>query len=352
MSTTSIEWTATRLPDGTALPGYTFNPWIGCTKVSEGCKNCYAEADFDKRRGIAKWGANGTRVVTSYTYWRNLIKWNKQAKESGVKRKVFVGSLCDIFEDWNGQMLNSKGEVLMMHFYHEDAISYDANNLPVFYSDEYMTKFFPNYDKKPMTMQAVRNSLCQLIPELDDLIFIFCTKRPENWRCVPDSWQDNGFPKNVWVLTSVENQEQFDIRVPQLLEIPAKIRGLSMEPLKGAVDLLKEFSVGKGSVPKGALLDWVIAGGESGPKAEPSHPDWFRSLRDQCEIAGVKFFFKQWGEWVPDPNGDRCIFLDGANMQNLEPHGTNGDGSIRIQRVGKKSAGRLLDGKEWNEMPE
>jgi protein gp37 len=125
-----------------------------------------------------------------------------------------------------------------------------------------------------------------------------------------------------------------------------------MEPLLEKIDLLKEYPVGKGSVPYGALLNWVIAGGESGHGARPSHPDWFRSLRDQCSAAGVPFFMKQWGEWAPDNNGDRCVFLNGNHAPNLEPAGTNGDGSVRISKVGKKTAGRLLDGREHNDMPD
>ena len=131
---------------------------------------------------------------------------------------------------------------------------------------------------------------------------------------------------HVWLGVSVENQEQADKRIPELLKVPARVCFLSCEPLLGPVNL--GFSL--------ARIDWVIAGGESGPGARPMHPDWARGLRDQCQAAGVPFFFKQWGDVVYQTS-------------------TNGNGSLtwtQPYRIGKKAAGRLLDGREWNEMPE
>jgi protein gp37 len=137
-----------------------------------------------------------------------------------------------------------------------------------------------------------------------------------------------------------------------------------MEPLLGPVDL-DECGATPCDLPGGMPdhpeipphgaawrgVQWVIAGGESGPRARPSHPDWFRSLRDQCAAANVPFHFKQWGEWAPDADGDRCIAPDGRNMPNLEPNGSNGDGAARIRRIGKRRAGRVLDGRTHDDLP-
>jgi len=191
--------------------------------------------------------------------------------------------------------------------------------------------------------------------------------------------------KNVWLGVSVENQKAADERIPLLLETPAVVRFVSAEPLLGPLDLSAYLprqlyvcqscgaEVGQGEVgldfrcpyccgacdPDGSTegLDWVIVGGESGPGARPMHPDWVRSLRDQCREAGVPFFFKQWGEWSPD-NADigvkmGFVALDGT-WRDHQPFGWGRDypGSVSIWKVGKKKAGRLLDGQEWNEIPE
>jgi protein gp37 len=167
------------------------------------------------------------------------------------------------------------------------------------------------------------------------------------------------WPRNAGLVISVVNQTEADRDIPRLLALKAKFGipwvGLSMEPLLGPVTLsLAALGQGdNGAFPycDGAYLDWVIVGGESGPGARPMHPDWARSLRDQCAAAKVPFLFKQWGEWGPDQNGDRCIALDGGHMPNVEPHGTNGRGTTRIRRFGKAAAGRLLDGVEHNGFP-
>lgn len=268
MAISKIEWT-----------DYTFNPWIGCTKVSDGCKNCYAETLMDKRYGRVKWGVQGVRILTSIPNWHNPRKWNKAAKESNTRARVFCASLADVFE-----------------------IKPDQPEMDVWRSDLF--------------------NLISITPHLDWLLL---TKRPENVnelieRATGFSDAETWFfaNPNIWIGTSVENQEQADIRIPHLLNIPAKIRFLSCEPLLGRIDL--SLAIEHDSTDgfpdhvhiQNGMLDWVIVGGESGPNARPMHPNWARSIRDQCRAAGTPFFFKQW----------------------------------------TKRAGRVLDGREHNDFPQ
>lgn len=170
---------------------------------------------------------------------------------------------------------------------------------------------------------------------------------------------------NVWLGVSAERQKEADERIPHLLQTPAAVRFVSCEPLLGPIDLsARPFVV---ETPAASKLDWVIAGGESGPKARPMHPDWARSIRDQCRAAGVAYFFKQWGEWKPYrplPGGDLGGDVRAGRVRIVHPSGrsdveisnaTGGRntevGSRYMIRVGKKAAGRLLDGREWNEFP-
>jgi len=197
-------------------------------------------------------------------------------------------------------------------------------------------------------------------------------------------WADNVLP-NVWLGATICNQEEADRDIPKLLAVPAHKRFLSMEPLLGPVDLSalttacdneKEDCCGGpchidalyGSISCPACegpetiyqgIDWVIVGGESGPNARPMHPDWARSLRDQCEAAGVPFLFKQWGEFlpaganeadptVPDVPDSRLFWSDGEKWDRFDGQRAGVD---LVARVGKKAAGRLLDGIEWNGVP-
>lgn len=281
MKDSKIEWTH-----------HTFNPWIGCTRVSPGCVNCYAETMMDKRYRKVKWGPQGERKRTSADYWKQPLKWNREAAADGERRRVFCASLADVFEDKTDQR---------------------------------------------QEMDEWRKNLFDLIYETPSLDWLLLTKRPENvQKMVP--WMFHhpdffGWPANVWIGTSVEDQERADKRIPELLKIPAAVRFLSVEPLLATVDLrpyLQMQWLGFGE--EQAMVDWVIVGGESGHDARPMHPDWARSVRDQCQEAGVPFLFKQWGEFGP------CTPIDDGNPDCLH-------------RLGKHRAGRLLDGREWNESP-
>lgn len=226
----AIEWTH-----------HTFNPWWGCTKVSPGCKNCYAEA-FARRIGRNIWGAGKERRFFGEAHWREPHKWNTEAASAGVRRRVFCASMADVFE-----------------------------NRP---------------DLAPL-----RERLWKLIAETPALDWLLLTKRPERaLKSVP--WGAK-WPANVWAGVTAENQRWALKRIPLLLDLPAAVRFLSCEPLLGPLDL--------GTWLTGARrVDWVIAGGESGHNARPMNPEWARQLRNQCLAASVPFHFKQWGHWRPD----------------------------------------------------
>ena len=233
MAQTAIEWTHRRLPDGTLLPGYTFNVVHGCTKVSPGCKHCYAEA-ITLRYGQRLWGPNALRRTMSPKYWASPLGWNREAEASGHARLVFCSSMADVFESHP-------------------------------------------------TVNQERQKLWPLIERTPWLTWLLLTKRPQNiLSMVPISWL---WPSNVWVGTSVENQRCADERISALLQVPSVVRFLSCEPLLGPINL-------SAYLPH---LQWCIAGGESGSHARPIDLAWVRSIRDQCQAAHVPFFFKQWG---------------------------------------------------------
>jgi len=350
-----IEWTH-----------HTFNPWRGCTKVSEGCANCYADRESKRNPGVLGiWGDAGTRVVASETMWREPVKWNKNAAEAGGRHRVFCASFADVFEDWRDPMLAGDGEAL--HICDECGLWRTMANIC----------HGPNAHF-PLRMCDVRRRLFNLIDATPNLDWLLLTKRPQNIQGMMRPYFPGGYiaeaaelnqegPRpNVWLGVSVENQATADERIPELLKIPAAVRFLSCEPLLGPVSLSPYVNAAGGvTASHGIDCDWVIAGGESGPNARPCHPDWVRSLRDQCQAAGVPFFFKQWGELVPyeddaqppfktSQHGD---FIDAHMLPDLDtieagkgPWALD-DGFNLYKRVGKKTAGRMLDGREWSEFP-
>lgn len=257
---------------------HTFNPWWGCVKVSPACKHCYAES-WSKRVGQSVWGVGSERRFFGDKHWVEPLKWNFAAEVSGRRARVFCASMADVFED--------------------------RRDL-----DEWRDRLW---------------TLIEATPWLDWLLL---TKRPEAvTRLAP--WTSE-WPANVWLGTTVEDQRRALERLPVLTGIPAVVRFISAEPLLGPVDLHTWLPA----------LDWVITGGESGPRARPSSPSWFLTLMNQCMAADVAFHFKQWGDWAP---GDG-IALAKARAEKAA------DGTIML-RVGKKAAGRLLDGATWDELP-
>jgi protein gp37 len=262
-----IEWT-----------NHTFNPWWGCVKVSPACKHCYAES-WAKRVGQNVWGVGSDRRFFGDKHWSEPLKWNAAAEAAGERARVFCASMADVFEDRRD-------------------------------------------------LDAARAQLWALIGATPWLDWLLLTKRPEAAvELVP--W-GKSWPANVWIGTTVEDQQRAQERLPILSALPAVVRFISAEPLLGAVDLTNWLP----------SLDWVITGGESGPKARPSSPSWFTSIMNQCMAADVAFHFKQWGDWVP---GDG-IALAKARAEKAA------DGTTML-RVGKKVAGRILGGTTWDQLP-
>lgn len=241
---TTIEWT-----------DFTFNPWLGCQKISPACDNCYAEA-WDKRyHGGEHWGANAPRQITSDANWRNPLAWNRAAERLGQRRRVFCASLADVFD----------------------------NAAPA----------------------GARERLWGLISETPWLDWQLLTKRPQNIaKMLPSDWGD-GYP-NVWLGTTVENQIEARRRIPHLVKVPTVIRFLSCEPLLNYINLTRWLYD----------ISWIIVGGESGPGARTMMQEWVRSLRDQCEASGTAFFFKQVGSNHSDW---RHITGKGGNIEEFPP---------------------------------
>ena len=297
---------------------HTFNPWIGCTKVSDGCKNCYAEAMMDKRYGKAKWGPRGERVRTSEANWGKPFAWNRKAEREGRRYRVFCASLADVFED-NEQI--------------------DDWRLDLF---EHVIARTPNLD------------------------WLILTKRPQVARRFFSQRKGLLFD-NVWIGTSVEDQKTADMRIPHLLRIPAKVRFLSCEPLLEELDI-SPFLDPAGCACCGseccrcldkwpwdpgrnqyAEIHWVITGGESGLGARPMGNGWVQSIRDQCIGVDAPFFFKQWGEYLSTEQMTEEFYAAHITPA-MEPISDDTDGGW-LYRVGKKKAGRMLDGVEWNQFP-
>jgi protein gp37 len=367
MKYTKIEWAH-----------HTVNYWWGCTKVSPACFFCYAEAMAKIwRQKDVQWGPGGARWLRHGKAGKELFRLAVAAKTAGQRHRVFINSMSDTFEDHPS--LTEARELLFVD------------------------------------LEEVGHSLdCLLL-----------TKRPENvLRMVPRGWLTQ-WPSHVWIGTTVEDQQRADQRIPELLKIPARVRFLSCEPLLGPVDLDQwikpwlycghcgdsyevsdaipdpdghphgadkcarcgeegfmtswngddgkrraEAAEHRENDDYGLGIHWVICGGESGPGARPMHPNWARSLRDQCKAAGVPFLFKQWGEHVPwefdesefnnvcGSQHGKELWHDAAPRDpcNL-PSGWDafwfeeGDLTL-VQRVGKSAAGRLLDGIEHNDFPE
>lgn len=337
---TKIEWAR-----------HTWNLWRGCTEVSPACDHCYAR-EVAKRNPatLGKWGAGEPRVFAAGDYRRLPLKWNQQALKAGERHRVFALSMGD----W-----------------------LDEEVPAVWLADLLWTVFAtPNLDwllltKRPQNFQqrikaAIGAELKRSGPE------------PNNFLDFMDGWaiKKDHVPQNVWIGTTVEDQARADERIPELLKIPAKVRFLSCEPLLGPVSLeamklepedplFRYWPLSGASLTDGMnepvcqrnaqTIHWVIAGGESGHKARPMHPEWVLSLRDQCQASGVPFFFKQWGEFEPATlevceAPMRFVEMDGTDSTDwkLDRHS---EGTAMMCRTGKKAAGRRLDGREWSEFP-
>lgn len=365
----------------------TFNPWLGCTKVAAGCAHCYAETLMDSRYRKAKWGPGGTRVLTSAANWQKPLAWNKAAEAAGVRQRVFCASLADVFEDWGGPISAQSGDVWTKPYLQREwgRANWTTCDAETMQRDPQGWQF--------VTLDDVRRELFALIDATPWLDWLLLTKRPENvLRMWPEcSIEPNRQPHsdgrhNVWIGCSIATQADADRNIPELLQCRdlSPVLFVSAEPLLGPVDLRKVTVPPQHDVLRrpwdtegfkfNALqehdddrfhqapttLDWVICGGESGPHARPMHPDWARQLRDQCQAADVRFLFKQWGEWLPfsqwswappeiqagTPSRFRQSLVPGTSL-----NGTH-QSVVSSYCVGKKAAGRLLDGVEYSECPQ
>jgi protein gp37 len=341
MAKTIIEWT-----------DFTWNPITGCSVTSPGCKSCYAMRLAGTRLQHHPSRAGLTQPSKAGPVWTGEVRLNEEWLAQPLRwrrpRRIFVCAHGDLFHE----------------------------NVP----DEWIDRIFavmalaPQHTFQVLTKRAarMRTYMDRALGRIADAVQ---PMRTDNNRVVGPlphieparRWWPLA---NVWLGVSVEDQQRADERIPELLATPAALRWISAEPLLGAVDLTAIYlgpSEAREREPSGLWsvdtltglhedaedivpgvlgspdpkIDWVIAGGESGPHARPAHPDWFRSLRDQCALAGVPFFFKQWGEWA---NAEDCV---GGDWRVA--HWSDGAMSAR---VGKKAAGRLLDSVEHNGMPE
>lgn len=324
---------------------HTFNPWIGCTRVSPGCLNCYAEALMDQRMGRVRWGPGQPRSRTSEANWRKPLTWNRQADEALTEHELL----------WQDATPMERRHARTGPAWPERPRVFCAS-LADWLDHEVPARWLAD--------------LLALVHETHCLDWLLLTKRPGLWRqrllaALPAlatsavggrqgegdgaygmvySWLEGEAPANVWLGTTAEDQQRADERIPELLKIPALVRFLSCEPLIGPLVLPDRFFC-QDAAP------WVICGGESGPGARPMHPAWARDLRDQCQgeegDRRVAFFFKQWGAWAPREH------LAAADALALHPDLVRHDGSGQhMARVGKKKAGRDLDGRTWSELPQ
>jgi len=280
----------------------TWNPIVGCSKISPGCKNCYAERMAKRLKAMGRpeyqevVDENGWTGKTVFVKERLKIPYGWEKPQ-----KIFVGSMTDLF--------------------HESV------------KTQWIDRIF-----ETMVNKAPQHT------------YQILTKRPEQMleylrrpRLYGYGLGSRVYAKNIWIGVTVENQEQADKRIPILLQIPSAVRFVSIEPMLGEIDLRAYIHGGLFADPREigrfySPLDWVICGGESGPGARPIqiHPEWVRGLRDQCQGAGVPFFFKQWGKWGFAERGEKY-------------HDWRDD--IGFRKIGKQKAGRILDGRTWDEFP-
>jgi protein gp37 len=351
---------------------HTINFWHGCSKVSPACAHCYAEA-MDARfhpalPGVtnntqhplaAHWGPHAPRLLRVEKAAAEALRFDRQAKEQGTRFRVFCSSMADLFED-RPDLDEARLEALdvMIRTPHLDWLI--------------LTK----RPEKVLELLARAQKMAQR-PDL----LVDCNDRLAEWL---GWWLSGRAPKNVWLGTTVEDQERADQRIPALLQVPAAVRFLSCEPLLGPVDIRHRMGslvwTERDRYETTHGIDWVICGGESGPHARPMHPVWARSLRDQCAAAGVPFLFKQWGEWGAShehmATGEPrfCVLQDFNHWVNkastwmskgdllLDANGVvlhcgydirhGKEPFTALRKVGKARAGRLLDGNEHNGFPQ
>lgn len=351
----------------------TFNPWIGCTKVSPACDHCYAEVSTPSRTRSVEWGAGKPRQRTSPGNWNLPLRWNRQPFAQcsdcgwrGEWPKTDAGNrgACPACDE--GALVGARRRVFCASL-----ADWLDNEVPV----EWLA------------------DLLDLIRRTPNLDWLLLTKRIGNWEArltaahqhvvktmgggtaeyrdrplwalgmwIQD-WLASKAPANVWIGATICNQAEAERDIPKLLRVPAAVRFLSIEPMLGPIDFYKASAAWSNTnhpwrgTPILHGIDWIICGGESGAKAKETrmlHPEWARVLRDQCARGGVAFLFKQWGNWYPidawqpwDRSPQDAIRVDGSKIDPEEWH----DDGQRFKFIDKKLAGRQLDGIEHNGYP-
>ncbi len=336
----------------------TWNPTRGCSLVSAGCTNCYAMRQahrFKSYKGLTRMTSNGPTWTGEVRLIEKQLDYPLRLKKPYM---IFVNSMSDLFHEtlsfesvaavfgvmaaarWHIFQVLTKRPERMHEFFkwaaREDAIGGGVNAA--------VTEMFGVSQLNEYLIRNDRVNELEGDGEYDHLI-----TDPPYWPL-----------SNVWLGVSVEDQKIADERIPWLLRTPAAVRWVSYEPALGPVDFSRHIEIRMHSLdePPEVNLQWIVCGGESGPSARPMNPNWARSVRDQCIAADIPFFFKQHGEWIETdavPGGDlggdmrrgkvRIVKWEGEN----NGHFRRGDALVRI--VGKKNAGRLLDGRTWDECP-
>jgi protein gp37 len=385
----------------------TWNPIRGCSRVSAGCRNCYAERTASRFSGPGQPYEGLVRIANGHPQWTGEVRVMEERMLDPLRwrrpRRIFVNSMSDLFhENVADETIDRIFAVMALAPQHAFQVLTKRPARMLAYLD----------DERRLAIADAAGDWDALDPQ-DEKLLARAIARHDDPRRDRNGYIHLDWPlKNVWLGVSVENQAAADERIPLLLQTPAAVRWISAEPLLGSIDLThidyrwqlrelhEKLSLWNGetaeqakasaaeAVPDGDLsggdgnpflnvttgewfdgwdggddgksLDWVVVGGESGPGARPMHPDWARSLRDQCVAAGVAFHFKQWGGWAPyNPQfhgpyeNKRFMHYDGRVLGPFDP---NPDGLDmrdweRITRVGKKAAGRELDGRTWDEYP-
>ena len=349
----------------------TWNPITGCSVVSPGCTNCYAMKLAGGRLQHTPSRAGLTAPSTAGPVWNGQVRFNEPMLDQPLRwrrpRRIFVCAHGDLF--------------------HESVPDEWIDQVFVVMAD-CPEHTFQVLTKRPARMRSYFEARRSGDPWAEAADAIANRQGVDTHPSVLEP-RDIPLP-NVWLGVSAEDQPRADERIPLLLDTPAAVRFLSAEPLLGPINLERIVETDRvdgsahwyidardGTVyddvngmidgvyapdVEPPCLDWVIAGGESGPGARPTHPDWFRGLRDQCQAVGVPFFFKQWGAWTPGENVERQHGMVGAaswfddrwifDRENLAVEDGHRDDEPDLYRVGKKAAGRMLDGRTWDEMPE
>lgn len=333
MNKTTIEWS-----------DYTWNPWIRCTKVSPGCKNCYAETLMDKRFKKVRWGKGEERISISDSSWKLPLRWDKQAQKENKIKKVFCASLSDVFDE------------------------------------EVET--------------AKRINLFGLIEKTENLKWLLLTKRIDSAMKFLEIYSEKKnnakeiFNK-IMIGVSICTQKEADQKIPVLLEIKEKLNipiFISMEPLLEKVNIYNKMTnkpcdycgnfdgeVGRCycRISQNAMIDWVIVGGESGANARPMNPEWARLIKNQCQNNDIPFFFKQWGEWgysksfygdqfniskhdfLPKYNENKMLFITNTKGKQIAlMYKNETDNPEVFEKLGKEKTGNFLDEKQYLEFPE